>query len=28
VGKLADELEQMRKQAKGAEKPDISSQSQ
>ena len=28
VGKLADELEQMRKQAKGAEKPDVSSQSQ
>ncbi len=28
VGKLADELEQMRKQAKGAQKPDVSSQSQ
>jgi hypothetical protein len=27
VGKLADELEQMRKQAKGAQKPDVSSQS-
>ncbi len=28
VGKLADELEQMRKQTKGAEKPDVSSRSQ
>lgn len=28
VGKLADELEQMRKQAKGAQKPDVSSRSQ
>jgi membrane protein implicated in regulation of membrane protease activity len=27
VGKLADELEQMRKQAKGVQKPDVSSQS-
>jgi hypothetical protein len=27
VGKLADELEQMRKQAKGAQKPDVSSRS-
>jgi len=28
VGKLADELEQTRKQARGAEKPDVSSRSQ
>lgn len=28
VGKLADELEQMRKQTRGAEKPDVSSRSQ
>jgi hypothetical protein len=28
VGKLADELAQMRKQARGAEKPDVSSRSQ
>jgi len=28
VGKLADELAQMRKQARGAQKPDVSSRSQ
>jgi len=28
VGKLADELEQVRKQAKGVQKPDVSSRSQ